>query len=128
MRSMLLVKGTLFAASALGLVSVAVIQAGDVLPDYQASPEVYKVLAENEQMRVVLATWPVGMKDKPHSHPKTFASYVLKDCHRKLHKSDGTVDEKKIKAGSVRIINPVQMHYFENVGKTECQNLLVELK
>jgi hypothetical protein len=102
--------------------------ADEVSPDIVASPEVYKVIAENDQMRVVLATWPAGYKDKVHSHPKMFATYTVKDCHRKLHKSDGTVDEKHLKAGSARVVQPVKAHYFENVGKTECQTVLFEMK
>jgi len=103
-------------------------QADDVLPSYQASPEIYKVLAENDEIRVLLATWKPGVKDKIHSHPKMFATYTVKDCHRKLVKADGTVDEKQLKAGSARIINPVKAHSFENVGATECQTVLFELK
>jgi hypothetical protein len=102
--------------------------AGDMPLSFEASPEVYKVIAENDVMRVVLATWPPGYKDKMHSHPKMFAAYSINDCHRKLIKPDGSVDEKRVKTGSARILKPVSAHVFENVGKTECQNLLVELK
>jgi len=102
--------------------------ADDVQPSYQASPEVYKVLAENDEIRVLLATWKPGVKDKIHSHPKVFATYTIKDCHRKLVKADGTVDEKHLKAGSARVLNPVKAHSFENVGSTECQTVLFELK
>jgi len=102
--------------------------AGEVSPDYVASPDIYKVIAESEEIRVVLATWPAGAKDKMHSHPKTFAVYTLKDCDRRLTKADGTFDVKHLKAGSSRIIKPVSAHVFENIGKTECQQVLFELK
>jgi len=102
--------------------------AGDVKPSYAASPDVYKVIAENDEIRVVLATWKPGVKDNLHSHPKMFAAYTIKDCHRKITKSDGTVDEKQLKAGTARVINPVNAHTFENVGKSECQQVLFELK
>jgi len=116
-----------FCASALAGIQPAVL-ASDVKPSFEASPDVYKVIAENDEIRVILATWKPGMKDKVHSHPKMFATYTVKDCHRKLIKADGTVDEKHLKAGSSRIINPVKAHVFENVGKTECQTVLFELK
>lgn len=102
--------------------------ADDVKPSFEASPDVYKVIAENDEIRVILATWKPGMKDKVHSHPKMFAAYTIKDCHRKIQKSDGSVDEKQLKAGSARVINPVKSHTFENVGTTECQQVLFELK
>ena len=35
----------------------------------EASPDVYKILAENDQMRVIEATWKPGQKDNFHSHP-----------------------------------------------------------
>jgi len=103
-------------------------QAEGVLPDYKASPDVYKVIAESDEVRVILATWPPGAKDKMHSHPKTFAVYTLKDCDRRLTKADGTFNVKHLKAGSSRVIKPVDAHYFENIGKTECQQVLFELK
>jgi len=121
-----LLTGLLSAGMLLGMSVSAV--AEDVLPDYQASPEVYKVIAENEKIRVVLATWPPGYKDKVHSHPNMFAAFTVKECKRKLHKADGTVDEKQLKPGTSRIINSVKSHYFENVGDTECQQVLFELK
>ena len=79
-------------------------------------------------MRVILATWPAGFKDKMHSRPESHSSCALTDCHRILHKADGTADDKKLKAGMARISPPVKAHYFENAGGTECQLVLVELK
>ncbi len=35
-------------------------------PTYQADPSVYKVIFENDNFRVILATWPPGVTDKPH--------------------------------------------------------------
>ena len=35
----------------------------------EASPDVYKVLAENDQWRVLEATWQPGQEDNMHSHP-----------------------------------------------------------
>lgn len=102
--------------------------AGDVKPSYEASPEVYKVIAENDTIRVILATWKPGMRDNLHSHPKMFAAYTVKGCHRKITKADGSVDEKLLKAGSARVINPVAAHTFSNVGTGECQQVLFELK
>ncbi len=94
---------------------------------HQAEPGVYKVLAENDYMRVVVATWKPGQRDKFHSHP-IFAAYSLTDCHRRIYKPDGTFDEKQLKKGSSRVFDAVASHSFENVGKTDCLNLLVERK
>jgi hypothetical protein len=101
--------------------------AGDVPLSFQANPDVYKVLAENDEMRVVLATWPAGHKDKSHSHPMA-AVYTIKECHARITTSDGAVKEVNNKAGGARVNPPVKSHTFENIGKTECQQLLVERK
>jgi len=101
--------------------------ADEAPPSYTASPEVYKVLAENDEMRVVLATWPAGYKDKSHSHPRA-AFYTTKDCHARITTPDGAVKEVNNKAGSARINPAVKSHTFDNIGKTECQQVFVELK
>ena len=93
----------------------------------EASPDVYKVIAENDQVRIVLATWKPGQVDKPHSHPSA-AVYTIKGCNRKITKGDGTTDEKEIKSGTGRINPPVKKHTFQNLSKEECQQVLVELK
>jgi len=101
--------------------------AEEVPHSFQASPEVYKVIAEDENMRVGIATWQPGQKDKDHSHP-TAAFYTLKDCHARITTPDGKSREVNNKAGTARINPPVKSHTFENIGKTECQQLFVELK
>lgn len=113
---------------AIALIPSATVLAQEVAPSYKASPEIYKVIAENEQMVVILATWPAGIKDNMHSHPKSHAAYSLTDCHRKITKDDGTADEKHLKAGSARIAAPIKAHTFENLGNVQCQAVLVELK
>lgn len=52
------------AAVGIALAGVAVTShAEDAKPSHVAEPGVYKVLAENELFRVVLATWPPGNLD-----------------------------------------------------------------
>jgi hypothetical protein len=82
-------------------------------------------LAENDEMRVVLATWAPGKKDVSHSHP-TAAVYTIKDCHARITTADGKVREVNNKAGAARINPPVASHTFENIGLNECQQVLVE--
>jgi hypothetical protein len=102
-------------------------QADDVPLSFHANPDVYKVLAENDEMRVVLATWKPGQKDKSHSHPMA-AVYTLKDCQARIVTPDGKVKEVSNTAGTARVNPEVKSHTFENTGKTECQQVLVERK
>jgi len=106
----------------------ALSHADGVKPDYEASPEYYKVIAESDEMRVILATWPPGAKDAMHSHPKPFAVYRLKNCDNKITSADGKSKVNHIKVGSTVIKGPVKAHFLENIGTTECQAVLVELK
>ena len=102
--------------------------ADDVPLSNVAEPGVYKVLAENDQFRVVLATWKPGQRDAFHSHPAN-AAYRLTDCKNKVYLPDGsTARGGEVKAGTVLLQKPVASHSFENVSDKECQTLIVELK
>ena len=95
---------------------------------YQADPSVYKLLAENEQFRVIVATWKPGQKDVPHSHSAATA-YRLTDCKARAYGADGKVErEGESKAGTASIQGPVGAHSLENIGTSDCQILIVERK
>jgi len=95
---------------------------------FAASPDVYKVIAENEQYRVIAATWKPGQRDAWHSHGSVVASYSLTGCNSRLHTPDGKFTDNNIKAGQSRIRPVAPSHSFENVGKTECRAILFEPK
>ena len=64
--------------------SVAVAQ--NAPPSYQADPEVYKVIVEDQNFRVILSTRKKRVHDKDHSHPIPSVAYLLTDCtNRVLH-------------------------------------------
>jgi hypothetical protein len=95
---------------------------------YQADPSVYKLLSENEQFRVILATWKPGQKDIAHSHSAAVA-YRLTDCKARVYGADGKVErEGEGKSGTAVIQGPVAAHSLENIGTAECQILIVERK
>ena len=47
--------------------------------DFAASPDVYVVRGENDQYRIVQATWKPGQRDQFHSHPAMSWVWVT-DC------------------------------------------------
>jgi hypothetical protein len=102
--------------------------AEDAPLSYIVSPAVYKILSENDDYRVILATWPPGTKDAFHSHPVSFVSYALTDCSRRFHFPDGKSNDAAIKKGQVFLQDPVPSHSFENIGTTTCEILIVEKK
>ncbi len=122
---------TMIAASVacVGLGGLVVATADDGAPlSYKADPSVYKLLAENEMFRVVLATWKPGQRDAYHSHSAN-AVYRLTECSNRAYDADGKVaGERAYMAGSVALQNPVPKHSVENIGSKECQVLIVERK
>jgi beta-alanine degradation protein BauB len=103
-------------------------QAQDVKPSYQASPDVYKVIAQDDRYIVMEVTWKAGQKDNMHSHPKGVVVHFLTDCHSRLTTPDGKTTESKRKAGETRITGPVAAHTFENLATTDCKHIHVEAK
>jgi quercetin dioxygenase-like cupin family protein len=97
-------------------------------PTYQADASVYKVLFEDENFRVIAASWPKGARDKDHAHPSPSIGYALTDCSLKVIAPDGKSRDVNSKAGSAMAIPVTQSHHAENVGASECQLLLVERK
>ena len=114
------------AAIAMAFCGTAAAQA--VPPSYKASPDVYKVVAEDERYVVMQVTWKPGQKDNMHSHPKGLAVYFLTDCHSRITTRDGKATESKRKAGEIRVTPPVEAHTFENLGSAECKHIHVEAK
>lgn len=94
---------------------------------HTASPEVYKVLAENEQFRVVLATWQPGQRDADHSHPP-IAVYNISGCKVRVHTANGRIIEGDLPPGRVTLHPAIASHSFENADTKECRTLIVERK
>lgn len=115
---------------ALGGVTIWIVSAAaqDAPPSYQADPTTYKVIFEDQNFRVIAATWKKGATDKSHSHPLPFVVYALDDCAVRVHNPDGTTRELKNQAG-VATAGPVtSSHSAENLGDTDCRAVLVERK
>jgi hypothetical protein len=98
-----------------------------VPPSFVASPEVYRVVAENEQYRVVLVTWKPGQRDAPHAHPMA-ATYFLTDCVLRSFAPDGSSRDGSPKAGYAAVQPPIAAHQVENIGAAECRLVMFEPK
>jgi hypothetical protein len=96
----------------------------------QVSPDVYKIIAENDQFRVLEATWQPGQEDNFHSHPADRVSLIQTNCKLRLTKPDGTYRDAKPIAGKVRVRTgkPVASHKAKNMGDNVCVIRIVELK
>lgn len=122
-----MVRRTLLGLS-VAMIWIASAAAEDSPPTYQADPSTYKVIFEDQNFRVIAATWKKGATDKPHSHPLPFVVYALDDCTVRVHNPDGTTRELKNKAG-VATPGPItSSHTAENIGESDCRAILVERK
>lgn len=92
---------------------------------YVASPDIYKVLAQNDQFQVIDVRWQPGQKDVMHSHPAS-GVYYLTDCQLRLHAPDGTSRDVSLKAGFALAQAPIPAHVLENIGAAECRLVMFE--
>jgi quercetin dioxygenase-like cupin family protein len=88
--------------------------------------DVYKLVLENDRVRVFDVRFAPGQKAPMHSHPDHVV-YVLDDATIRLTGPDGKSQDVSIKAGQALFL-PAGPHAAENVGKTGAHNLVVELK
>ena len=93
----------------------------------QVSPDKFKILLENENVRVVEYTLKPGEKDNWHTHPPK-TSYVISGGKLKIVLENGEslmVDEK---TGSATWMEHLGKHYAENIGDSTVTILLTEIK
>ena len=118
-----------FGISIVGLLAaVSATKAADSPPSYQSDPDTYKVIFEDQNFRVIAATWKKGTTDKPHSHPVPFVVYPLTDCTIRLHNADGTTRDTPSKAGTAFAGPLVVSHTAENISSDDCKAVFVERK
>lgn len=88
-------------------------------------PQLYKVVFENDRVRVLRYTDRPGDRTKPHQHPDSVL-ITLSDFRRRLTVGDRTVDVEK--SPHEVIWNPAHTHVGENTGTTDTDVIFVELK
>ena len=92
----------------------------------QTDPDKYKVVLENERVRVLEYRDKPGQKTKMHTHPD-FVLQALAPFKRKLTMSNGKTMTREFKAGEIVWMNS-QTHIGENIGDTDTHVLITELK
>ena len=118
----LLAWGSLFAVAALAvMIAPSTAAAQDPM---KTSPDQFKVLFENEQVRVLEFNGKAGSKSPMHAHPDHVV-YVVTGGKSRFTAADGKVTETDGKAGDVRW-NVAGSHASEALSDTKA--ILVELK
>ncbi len=92
----------------------------------EVSPDSYKVLLDNERVRVLEYQISVGKKDEMHSHP-AYVVYAITPGKFNFTFPDGKTMVREGKAGEVMFLEP-ETHSTENIGGAEAKGLIIELK
>jgi oxalate decarboxylase/phosphoglucose isomerase-like protein (cupin superfamily) len=115
LRSLLLLVGVCFAAS------------GAMAQDpVKVDPQHYKVIFENDQVRVLRIHYGPHEKSVMHVHPNAVVVYES-DAHMKMTTPDGKSVVSDGKAGDSQW-TPAGAHLPENAGDKPVDAVLVELK
>jgi quercetin dioxygenase-like cupin family protein len=86
----------------------------------------YKVVLENDRVRVVRVNYGPGEKSVMHAHPETLVVF-LSDGQAKFTSPDGKSEERSWKAGEVSH-SPAEQHLPENVSKKPIDAIVIEFK
>lgn len=89
------------------------------------NPDLYKIVFENERVRVLEYLDGPGDRTTPHSHPDS-VMVTLSEFDRRLRVGDQQ-REVSLRSGTATWL-PAQTHSGENIGKTATHTIFVELK
>lgn len=92
----------------------------------QTDPDKYSAVFENNRVRVLKYHDAPGQLTSAHHHPD-FVLYAFSGFSRRLTLPDGTATERDFEAGDV-IWMDGHTHIGENIGSTDTDVLIVELK
>ena len=92
----------------------------------ETNPDHYKVVFENDRVRVLEYRDAPGERTTQHVHPDS-VMYTLSTFRRRLYAADGSTRDVEIEAGTTGWL-PAQQHAGHNIGDTETHVLFVELK
>jgi quercetin dioxygenase-like cupin family protein len=91
------------------------------------APQMYHVIFENNQFRVIDYHLQPGRTEPMHSHPNGVLVYSFSDAKMRATSAEGKSSDSVSRAGDVVWRDPVT-HRGENIGNTEAHSLLVEPK
>ena len=92
-----------------------------------ASPENFRLILENDDVRVLEYTLLHGQRDRRHTHPQRVA-HVISGGQLRVGFPDGTHRDFDEIAGTSAWSKPSPLHDTQNIGTTPIKILLVEVK
>ena len=91
------------------------------------SPEIYTVLFENDEIRVMELTYEPEEHDAMHSHPR-YTIVAKEGGTLRIHTEGGDPVDVVIQEDQPLLLDPVKAHWGENVGDTTVRIIAVEFK
>ena len=92
----------------------------------KVAPDSYKVVLENDAVRVLEVRIKQGAKVEMHSHPKSVA-LCLNDQRLKFTFPNGKSEDADLKRGQAVWLDGLS-HAVENIGTEDVSSVIVELK
>jgi oxalate decarboxylase/phosphoglucose isomerase-like protein (cupin superfamily) len=90
------------------------------------APDFHKVIFEDDKVRVLKVTVPVGASAAMHWHPQN-SNYVVGGGLLRFERPDGSVSDVELSVGQVTSA-PEGLHAVQNIGTTGVQTIQTELK
>lgn len=90
----------------------------------ETNPDSYRVIFENERVRVLEYADEPGYRSEPHSHPDS-VMVTLSAFRRRLSRGDASF-ETELPAGAAMWL-AAQSHSGENIGETGTRAIFIEL-
>ena len=91
------------------------------------SPDIYTVLFENEEIRVLELTFEPGEREAMHSHPR-YTIVTKEGGTLRIHTEGNETRDAEMQVDQPRLVGPVTAHWAENVGDTTVRVIAVEFK
>lgn len=92
-----------------------------------ATPEIYKVLHESKDVRILELTYQAGQAENWHGHPRYFV-YVVEPGKLKVENDKGEVHEYDLTLGQHLLTGPLTKHRVTNASEHVVRLLSIELK
>jgi quercetin dioxygenase-like cupin family protein len=90
------------------------------------APEIYKILLENDRVRVLDVTGEPGTRSPMHSHPDS-VMHAVSDASIVITDNQGESNAVDVPAG-ITFWSPASSHSVENVGSGTVHFIRIELK
>jgi quercetin dioxygenase-like cupin family protein len=105
----------------------ATTRADSVIDALMASPDTFRLLLENDEVRVLEYQLLPGERDRWHTHPPK-VSYVVSGGSLRITLKDGSSYDVTEKTGDAAWMDALGEHVAENTGSTPVRIVLVEVK